>query len=361
MSGDPTVLAVDSSARGARLDRWLATHLSGLSRARIQVVIDEGMVRVDGAPRKASHRLHGGETVEIEIPPAPPEELEPEPIDLAIVYEDADLLVVDKPAGMVVHPGAGHIRGTLASAVLAHAPGVAGVGGPRRPGVVHRLDKETSGLLVIAKTRSAYEALVAQLAARAVTRRYLAVVHGRVGSPEGLVDAPIGRHPHDRVRMAVRPAGQGKRAVTGYRVLERFPHFTYLEVKLLTGRTHQIRVHMASLGHAVAGDALYARGPRSMLGIPFEGHALHAASLGFLHPVTRSRVEFTAPLPPRMERLLSHLRDSKDGGISKVGAPNGPQSPNARSGPAQPGRFSVSAAARRPRRSRTAPRSPTDG
>ena len=303
-------LTVDPGAAGTRLDRWLSARLPELSRARLQVLIAAGRVRVGGRAVKASHRLRGGERVEVEVPPPAPEELVPEPAALAIVHEDAHVLVVDKPAGMVVHPGAGHARGTLAAAVLAHAPTIAGVGGPRRPGIVHRLDKDTSGLLGLAKTREAYEALVAQLASRTVTRRYLVVVHGRVARDAGVVDRPIGRHPHDRVRMAVRPAGRGRRAVTRFRVLERFARFTHLEVSLETGRTHQIRVHLASLGHPVAGDAVYGGRRRPPVPVPLEGLALHAAALAFVHPATGERLEFRAPLPARMERLLSHLRDS---------------------------------------------------
>jgi 23S rRNA pseudouridine1911/1915/1917 synthase len=305
-------LTVAASHAGARLDRWLAERLAALSRVRVQALIDGGHVSVDGRALKASHRLRGGERVAVEIPPPAPETLVPEPIALAVVFEDADVLVVDKPVGMVVHPGAGHATGTLAAAVLAHAPSTAGVGGPRRPGVVHRLDKETSGLLVLAKTAAAYDTLTAQLAERTVTRRYRAVVHGRVMSPSGVVDKPIGRHPHDRVRMAVLPAGRGKRAVTRYAALERFSHFTDLDVRLETGRTHQIRVHMASLGHPVAGDRVYGgRTARAPLPVPFEGLALHAAELAFVHPVTQTRMEFASPLPPRMERLLSHLRTAR--------------------------------------------------
>jgi 23S rRNA pseudouridine1911/1915/1917 synthase len=307
--GAVPVLTVDRAAAGTRLDRWLAGRLADLSRARLQALIEDGLVRVDGKILKAAHRLQGGETVDVEIPPPPPEELLPEPITLSIVHEDDQVLVIDKPAGMVVHPGAGHAHGTLAAAALAHAPSIAGVGGPRRPGVVHRLDKGTSGLLVIAKTPAAYESLVAQLAARAVTRRYVAVVHGRLERGEGVVDAPIGRHPHDRVRMAVRPAGRGKRAVTRYRTLERFSRFTYVEARLETGRTHQIRVHLASLGHPIVGDDLYGRGAKPESPMRLEGQALHAAGLAFVHPVTEERMEFSAPLPQRMERLLSLLRN----------------------------------------------------
>jgi 23S rRNA pseudouridine1911/1915/1917 synthase len=302
-------LTVDASAAGARLDRWLAERVPELSRARLQTLIGDGRVRVDGRARKASHRVGAGETVEVEIPPPAAETLVPEPIALTIVFEDDAVMVVDKPVGMVVHPGAGHATGTLAAAVLAHAPGTAGVGGPRRPGVVHRLDKDTSGLLVIAKTPAAYDALSAQLVARTVTRRYRAIVHGRMSPAGGVVDKPLGRHPHDRVRMAVLPRGRGKTAVTRFTVLERFGHFSDLEVKLETGRTHQIRVHMASLGHPVAGDRVYGgRTGREPLPVAFEGLALHAAALAFVHPVTQSRLEFASPLPPRMVRLLSHLR-----------------------------------------------------
>jgi 23S rRNA pseudouridine1911/1915/1917 synthase len=301
-------LVAPADAR-ARLDRWLADAAPDLSRARLQALINAGRVRVDGAVRKAAYRLHGGEAVEVDVPPPIPETLEPEPIALRVVHEDEHILVVDKPAGMVVHPGAGHARGTLAAAVLAHAPLTAGVGGPRRPGVVHRLDKGTSGLLVIAKTPAAYASLTAQLAARTVTRRYLAIVHGRVGLSQGVVDAPIGRDPRHRQRMAIRPAGQGKRAVTRYRVLERLPQFTYLELRLETGRTHQIRVHLASIGHPVVGDETYgrARGHRPP---GFEGLALHAVELGFVHPMTQERMEFGAALPLPLDQLLSQLRIS---------------------------------------------------
>jgi 23S rRNA pseudouridine1911/1915/1917 synthase len=303
-----TVLTVEPASAGARLDRWLSDRLADLSRARLQALIRGGLVRVDGAVLKAAYRLRGGERVEIEVPPVAEETLAPESVPLSIVYEDADVLVVDKPAGMVVHPGAGRSGGTLAAAILAHAPTTAGVGGPRRPGIVHRLDKDTSGLLVVAKTPRAYDDLVEQLAARTVTRRYLAVVHGRVRANESVVDAPIGRHPRDRVKMAIRPAGRGKRAVTRYRVLERFAHFSLLEVRLETGRTHQIRVHLASLGHPVVGDDVYGK-PRSRAPMSLDGYALHATVLAFVHPAFRKVIECTAPIPERMERLLLQLRD----------------------------------------------------
>jgi 23S rRNA pseudouridine1911/1915/1917 synthase len=302
-----TVLTVEPGSAGARLDRWLSDQLTDLSRARLQALIRGGLVRVDGAVLKAAHRLHGGERVEVDTPAPVEETLVPEPLALAIVYEDEHLLVVDKPTGMVVHPGAGRARGTLAAAILAHVPTTAGVGGPRRPGIVHRLDKDTSGLLVVAKTAPVYDALVAQLAAREVSRRYLAVVHGRVQADEGVVRAPIGRHPSDRVKMAVRPPGRGKPAVTRYRVLERFAHFTLLEARLETGRTHQIRVHLSSLGHSIVGDRVY--GPSRLRSpLPLDGHALHAASLAFVHPIFRKPLECSAPMPPSLGALLSHLR-----------------------------------------------------
>jgi 23S rRNA pseudouridine1911/1915/1917 synthase len=332
-------MIVAAAEAGRRLDRWLAERVPGLSRARLQGLIGAGRVRVGGLARKAAYRVRVGERVEVDLPPPAPQELAPEAVPLAIVYEDADLLVVDKPAGMVVHPGAGHPTGTLAAAVLAHAPETAGVGGPRRPGIVHRLDKGTSGLLVVAKTPAAYASLTAQLAARTVARRYLAVVHGVIQVPEGIIDAPIGRHPRDRIRMAVLPRGRGKRAVTRYRVLERFPRgpCTYVEARLLTGRTHQIRVHFAATGHPVVGDGTYRPRSAARLAVEPDGLALHAAELGFVHPATGQPVTFTVSLPPRLERLLSHLRGAD---------PSGPAS----DGPDRPFRMRDPAATRRPHR-----------
>lgn len=305
-------LSVGPEAAGLRLDRWLAAHIENCSRARLQGLIDQGRVRVNRDVFRAAHRLRGGEVIEVEIPPRPAEELRPEPIALTVSYEDDQVLVIDKPSGMVVHPGAGHAAGTLAAAVLAHAPDVAGVGGPRRPGVVHRLDKDTSGLLVVARSQRAYESLTAQLAARTVARRYLAVAHGRVARAHGVVDVPIGRHPTDRIRMAVRPEGKGRPAVTRYRVLERFADFTYLEAQLETGRTHQIRVHLLSLGHPIYGDETYKVRSAKRLPIPFHGIALHAFSLEFVHPITGKHMEFTSPAPERIEHLLAYLRKGHD-------------------------------------------------
>jgi 23S rRNA pseudouridine1911/1915/1917 synthase len=296
------------TAAGMRLDRWLAAQLGDLSRARVQTLIAGGHVRVDGQAVKAAHHVRGGEAVEVEMAPLPPETLTPEPIALAVVHEDDDVIVVDKPAGMVVHPGAGQATGTLAAAVLSHAPSTAGVGGARRPGIVHRLDKGTSGLLVLAKTRAAYDALVGQLAARSVRRRYLAIVHGGIPRGQGTVDAPIGRDPRNRVKMAIRPPGRGKRAITHWRVLEQLGDFTLVEARLETGRTHQIRVHLASLGHPVVGDELYGGRKARRLEPPVEGHALHATELVFVHPATGVPMRFESPLPTRMEHLLAQMR-----------------------------------------------------
>ncbi len=305
---------------GARLDAWLAGRLGELSRMRVKRLIEAGRVVVGGRAVKAGHRLRAGERVEVSIPPAPREGLAAEPIALSIVFEDDHLLVVDKPAGMVTHPGAGRVTGTLAAAALAHAPEMAGVGSPRRPGIVHRLDKGTSGLIVLAKTQPAYDGLTAQLALRTVSRRYLCLVQGTVRRPEGVIDAAIGRDPRSRVRMAVMKNGRGKRAVTRFRLLERFGSGTgavsFLECRLETGRTHQIRVHLASLGHPLLGDDAY-RGRRGTpTGDPvlteriaeLGGVALHAAGLAFTHPVTGATMSFSCPLPDRIGQILSHLR-----------------------------------------------------
>jgi 23S rRNA pseudouridine1911/1915/1917 synthase len=318
---DHTVSAADG---GARLDQWLAARLTAVSRTRVKALIDEGRVRVDGRASKAGHRLRPGERIEAEVPAPPAGELRPEPIPLDVVYEDDEVLVVDKPAGMVTHPGAGRPTGTLAAAAIAHAPGMAAVGSPRRPGIVHRLDKGTSGLIVLAKTPRAYDALTAQLARRSVTRRYLCVVHGVPARGEGVIDQPIARDPRSRVRMAVVPPGKGKRAETRFRVLERFRGAALVECRLETGRTHQIRVHLAWTGHPLLGDSTYRHGrgrtrpdessgaradpDLEALGQGLDGVALHAAGLGFDHPLSGEHMEFSSALPYRIEGLLSLLR-----------------------------------------------------
>ena len=301
---------VAAPASGTRLDVWLGARLGDLSRTRIKALVETGHVLVEGRRVKVAHRLRTGERVEADVPPPPPEELLPEAIPLAIVFEDEHVLVVDKPAGMVTHPGAGRSTGTLAAAALAHCPGIAGVGGPRRPGIVHRLDKGTSGLIVLAKTQLAYDRLTAALAARRVTRRYVCLARGALEPASGVIDRPIARDARSRVRMAVARAGTGKRAITRFRVLERLPGATLVECRLETGRTHQIRVHLAALGHPILGDDTYGggggHGPSPAVA-GLEGVALHAAGLGFLHPVTGLPLEFSSTLPDRIERVLSHL------------------------------------------------------
>jgi 23S rRNA pseudouridine1911/1915/1917 synthase len=284
---------------GLRLDQALARLLPEESRSRLARLIEEGHVHVDGEPAAVRRKMRSGEAVELWLAPRPTDTAHaPEAIDLVIVHEDEHLLVVDKPAGLVVHPGSGNWEGTLLNALLHHAPAVRDL---PRAGIVHRLDKDTSGLLVVARTEPAQIALVRQLQARTVKRTYLAVARGRV-ERDGTVEAPIGRHPVQRTRMAV--VASGKPAVTHYRVIERFAAHTLLECRLETGRTHQIRVHLASIGHPIEGDPVYAgRGPRA-----FERQALHAWKLGFDHPASGEAMAFESPLPADMSRLLASLR-----------------------------------------------------
>jgi 23S rRNA pseudouridine1911/1915/1917 synthase len=310
-----------ADAANRRLDRWLADHYPDRSRSEIQRWIDEGAVRVNGAPAKASHRMEPGEVVEVRLPRAPqPSTLEPEAIPLEIIYEDADLLVVNKPAGMVVHPAPGHAQHTLVHAVLHHCPDLAGIGGELRPGIVHRLDKETSGLMVVAKHDRSLRNLQAQFKARTVVKHYLALVEGRLKPAQGRISAPIGRHPTDRKRQAVaatRPDGSGppnREAVTDFTTLAvyapRLPglgeraSYSLVNAQPRTGRTHQIRVHFAWLHHPIVGDLLY--GPRRPRLTP-PRLFLHAQRLGFTLPTTGARVDFEAPLPPDLQGFLDWL------------------------------------------------------
>ncbi|MDR7423082.1 MAG: RluA family pseudouridine synthase [Armatimonadota bacterium] len=318
----PRVFAIEASAAGRRLDRFLAERLPELSRARLQALIASGhaVVELPDGRRltrvRAAHRLRAGERVRIEVPPSQPAALVPEPIPLAIVYEDAELLVIDKPAGLTVHPGAGHHTGTLVHAVLAHCPDLPGVGGEQRPGIVHRLDKDTSGLLVVAKTEAALRALQAQIRAREMRREYLALVWGRLDG-EGTIDAPIGRDPRHRTRMAVNP--RGRRAVTGYRAVEHFARVTLLALRLASGRTHQIRVHCAAIGHPVVGDPTYGRRPNPW---GLQRQALHAARLAFRHPTGGALLAFTSPLPEDIAGALGRLRAGEPGaGRRREGLP----------------------------------------
>lgn len=290
---------IDVEDAGQRLDKFLAGRLENVSRTQIQLWITEQQVTVDERPVKASYRLGVDEVVTLDVPDAVPLEVLPEPLPLNIVYEDSDLLVIDKPRGMVVHPAPGHETGTLVNGLLYHCRDLSGINGVLRPGIVHRIDKDTSGLLVVAKHDSAHVSLARQLAEHTVEREYVAIVHGRLAVDAGTIDAPIGRDPKDRQRMSVVQKG-GKRAVTHFTVERRFADYTLVRLRLETGRTHQIRVHMKYIGHPVAGDPKY--GPRRTL--PIAGQALHAAVLGFDHPRTGERMRFEAPLPEDMQRLL---------------------------------------------------------
>ena len=313
-------LRVPASSAGERLDRFLAAAQKSLSRNRLQALIREGRVTVAGRVAQAARRLRAGEHVRLELPPPRQATLQPEAIPLTIVHEDAHLLVVDKPAGLVVHPGAGVVSGTLVHALLHHAPGIAAVGGEGRPGIVHRLDKQTSGLMVAAKSPQAYRTLVEMLRARAVRRSYLALVWGIPRAAAGTIEGAVGRDPHRRQRMAVLARG-GKPARTRWRVRERLAGAALLEVTLDTGRTHQIRVHLAHLGHPVVGDPVYGgrakpglrageaeRSLRSALLGGLSRQALHAFELALAHPVTGAPLRFESQVPEDLARALELLR-----------------------------------------------------
>ena len=302
-SGPPAALSIPASCAGQRLDAALAGLLPEFSRSRVQAWLRDGSITVDGEPGDAKRKVHGGEQIRLQVAPAPAPAAA-EAIDLAIVYEDDDLMVIDKPAGLVVHPGSGNWSATMMNGLLHHAPGLSAV---PRAGIVHRLDKETSGLLVVAKTLAAQTDLVRQLQARTVGRRYLALALGEVAG-DGLVDAPIGRHPVQRTKMAVVP--RGREARTHYMVRERFGLATLLECRLETGRTHQIRVHMASLGHPLVGDPVYGR---RKAGDPrldaFPRQALHAWQLSLRHPRDGREMSWQSQLPADFSTLLASLRN----------------------------------------------------
>lgn len=287
---------------GDRLDRFLANRCTDLSRTRIKRIIAEGDVTVDGQEQNAGFRLRSGQTVSIVVPDPAPTHLIPQQIPLNIVHDDEDLLIVDKPAGMPVHPGAGHPDSTLVNAVLGLDSSIGEVGGTMRPGLVHRLDMDTSGLIAIAKTDRAHASITGQLRDRTVNKGYLALVAGTLSPVEAVIDAPIGRDPHDRKKMAI--VEDGRPASTPYRAISIFWGCTYAEVSPRTGRTHQIRVHFASIGHPVIGDALYGR-EDSRIG----RHFLHAAYLEFDHPADGRRVHFRSPLPAELQSLIDSLEN----------------------------------------------------
>ena len=292
--------------RDVRLDLFLCGRTEGeYSRAFLQKQISLGNVTVNQKKVKAGFRLSEGDVAELLLPEPVPVEALPENIPLDILYEDDDLIVVNKPKGMVVHPAAGHESGTLVNALLYHCNGsLSGINGVLRPGIVHRIDRDTTGVLVACKNDDAHRALAAQLETHSITRRYRAIAWGRFKEEEGTVDAPIGRHPVDRKKMAVNYKN-GKHAVTHYKVLEEFSDAAYLECRLETGRTHQIRVHLSSIGHPLLGDEVYGRRNDKY---SLQGQVLHAMVLGFIHPSTHAYMEFSAPLPDYFSRLIEKLR-----------------------------------------------------
>ena len=298
-------LVVPTGSGRPRADRLVA-DLTGLSRAYVQKLISAGHLTTDGRAMRSNETLEPGSRLTLMIPPPEPLALEPEAIHVPVVYEDDDLLIVDKPAGLVVHPAPGHPSGTLVNALLARGETFGGIAGVQRPGIVHRLDRDTSGLLMVAKNDLAQASLMAQLKGRRVKKTYVALVAGSVAATVGRIEAPIGRDPQHRIRMAVVPGG--REAVTGYRVRERLPGWTLLELDLITGRTHQIRVHLAAIGHAVAGDRLYASGAARRGPDRLERLFLHAAHLELASPSDGHLIRATAPLPADLEDVLARLR-----------------------------------------------------
>ena len=287
-----------------RLDKYLASVLVDLSRTRLQQFINEGYVLVNGKQEKSSYKLQKEDLIEIELPEDKEMEIEPEDIPLDIVYEDSDVIVVNKPTGMIVHPSVGINSGTLVNALLYHCKDLSGINGVIRPGIVHRIDKETSGLLMVAKNDNAHRDLSEQLREHSVERKYLAIVHGVINHDYGKINAPIGRDPKDRQKMTVTDVN-AKEACTNFRVIERFKDATLVECRLETGRTHQIRVHMQFIGHPVCGDPKYGRRKDDFS----FGQYLHAKTLGFIHPVTGEMLSFDSALPKEFEELLQRLRE----------------------------------------------------
>ena len=290
---------------GQRLDKYLAGEMTDLSRSRIKELVQAGEVLVNGKKSKVSYKVQKGDLIQVTVLPLEPLKLEAENIPLDIVYEDEDVIVVNKPQGMVVHPAAGHPSHTLVNALLYHTRDLADSPEGFRPGIVHRIDKDTSGLLMVAKNAAARESLEKQLAAKSNKRQYLAIVHGNFAEEEGTIDAPIGRNPKDRKQMAV--VEKGKSAVTHFKVLEQYQGYSLVECQLETGRTHQIRVHMAYIGHPLAGDPLY--GPRKTL--PGHGQFLHAKTLGFEQPSTGEWLEFSVQPPEIFQQTVADLRKKR--------------------------------------------------
>lgn len=299
-------LQVDSAYAGERIDKYLAEVMNDYSRSFLQKQLKDGNVSVNEKTAKASLKVAEDDEVRIFIPENKEPDIVPEDIPLDILYEDQQLLVVNKPKGMVVHPSAGHYSHTLVNALMFHCKDqLSGINGVLRPGIVHRIDMDTTGALVVCKTDLAHQSLAEQLKIHSITRKYRAIVHGRLKEDFGTIEGTIGRHPTDRKKMAIN-VKNGKPATTHYKVLERFDQFTYVECELETGRTHQIRVHLSSIGHPLLGDVVY--GPKKSAVPNLQGQTLHAMVLGFLHPVSNEYMEFTAPLPEYFEKLLKNFR-----------------------------------------------------
>lgn len=294
---------IEPSDAGERIDKYISLQNEDWSRSQVQAWIKEGRVTVDGEPVKSNYKLQAEDELTLRVPPPREMAILPEQMALDIVYEDSDVVVVNKPRGLVVHPAPGHYSGTLVNGLLAHCKDLSGINGVLRPGVVHRIDKDTSGLLMVAKNDKAHMGLAEQLKEHSVNRTYVAIVHGVIQHEMGTIEAPIGRDPKNRQQMAV-VFENSKHAVTHFIVQERFKDYTLVELKLETGRTHQIRVHMKYIDHPLAGDPKY--GPKQTLEL--NGQALHAKTLGFVHPRTGERLEFEAPLPEDLEQTIAYLR-----------------------------------------------------
>ena len=301
---EPILLRASEESKNQRLDAFLASSLDGLTRSQATRLIESGEVAVDGRAVSKSYKLAGGEDIAVTLPEPEPVEAVPQDIPLDVVYEDADVIVVNKPSGMVVHPAPGHPDGTLVNALLYHCAGtLSGIGGALRPGIVHRIDRDTSGLIIAAKNDAAHQYLSAQLADHTLARTYECIVVGKLREDRGTVNAPIARHPTDRKRMAV--VAGGREAITHWEVIARYPGYTHVRCRLETGRTHQIRVHMAYIGHPILGDTVYGA-KKEIPGLT--GQCLHAVGLRFLHPRTHEVVELSCPLPEEFTRMLQKIR-----------------------------------------------------
>ncbi|MDD3766152.1 MAG: RluA family pseudouridine synthase [Eubacteriales bacterium] len=293
------------SEANVRLDRFIAGKASDISRSQIKKLIEEGHVLVDGNKAKPSLLLKENQNIRVFIPEDEPDVIAAEEIPLDILYEDKDIIVINKPQGMVVHPAAGNLRGTLVNALLSHSSSLSQINGEIRAGIVHRIDKDTSGLLLVAKNDQSHIGLAAQIKEHLVTRRYITIVHGNVKEDSGTINKPIGRHPVDRKKMCV-TENNSRHAITHYKVLQRFGRYTYLECTLETGRTHQIRVHMSSMGFPILGDRVYGVKKEKF---NLDGQMLHAIALGFTHPITGEKMFFETPVPKRFEQILNFLRN----------------------------------------------------